>query len=157
VLIPLTRGKSVIVDVEDYHYLNQWKWQCTKHGYAARSISFQKPDKSWSNKTVFMHRVIMQTPEGLFTDHADENKLNNRKGNLRICTRSENQYNKLLRVDNKSGRKGINWIKKTSMWVVRVQANKKRQIFGYFKDLEEAKIAHSKAVRLLHGEFAKVD
>lgn len=27
----------------------------------------------------------------------------------------------------------------------------------YFKDLEEAKIAHSKAVRLLHGEFAKVD
>lgn len=157
VLIPLTRGKSVIVDVEDYHYLNQWKWQCTKHGYAARSISFQKPDKSWSSKTVFMHRVIMQTPEGLFTDHADENKLNNRKVNLRICTRSENQYNKLLRADNKSGRKGINWIKKTSMWVVRVQADKKRQIFGYFKDLEEAKIAHSKAVRLLHGEFAKVD
>ena len=33
--IPLTRGEFAIIDEEDFEYLNQFKWYCSKDGYAS--------------------------------------------------------------------------------------------------------------------------
>ena len=111
--IPLTRGKFALVDDEDYEYLNQWKWFCA-HGRAVRGGGYKK-------KSVFMHRVILNTPDGYHTDHIDSNPLNNQKSNLRVCTIAENNRNQGRRKDNRSGYKGVNM--EYGRWVARIRVN----------------------------------
>jgi hypothetical protein len=80
------KGKSVLVDPEDYNYLSGYKWYMIKEGYAKRFDN--------ELKTVIpMHRQIMNTPKGMHTDHINHNTLDNRKTNLRVCDRATNMQN----------------------------------------------------------------
>lgn len=95
--IPLTRGKIALFDDEDYEELSKYKWFITKV-YASRHSG---------NKTVYMHREIMKTPENMETDHINGDVLDNRRENLRICTRQENARNIRGISSNTSGYKGV--------------------------------------------------
>lgn len=87
--IRLTTGEVTMVDDEDFDELNAYKWEVGARGYATRRKQINK------KRTVFlMHRIIMNTPVGMDTDHKDHNKLNNQKNNLRICTSGQNKMNR---------------------------------------------------------------
>lgn len=86
--LELTRGMFAQVDPEDFAYLSQWSWAFNGH-YAFRTARIEG-----KKRTVYMHRVIMNTPEDLDTDHLNRDRLDNRKANLRVCTRSENLQNR---------------------------------------------------------------
>ena len=131
--IQLTRGKKAIVDIEDFDYLNQWKWSCNYYGYAIRSEGGRK-----NKKCIFMHRLINKTPKGFDTDHINRNTLDNRKENLRTATRSQNEINKGLRKDNKTGFKGIRYVVKIKRWTAYIGINKKFKHLGCFKTKKEA-------------------
>lgn len=98
--VPLSKGKAfAIVDDSDFGSLTRWKWKLT-NGYASRGIRSGK-----KVGTVFMHRVVNKTPDGLITDHINGDKLDNRKENLRSCTHSQNAGNRAS--TNKHGLKGV--------------------------------------------------
>lgn len=84
------KGKFVLVDDQDYEYLNRWKWFLNNHGYVARNMYTTDHEGRIKHKNERMHRIIMQTPVGMETDHINGNKIDNRRENLRICTRSQN-------------------------------------------------------------------
>lgn len=145
--IPLSQGKMALVDVEDFDFINQWKWYY-KHdgggkGYAARS----------SDK-VRMHRIINKTPNGMLTDHINRNKLDNRKCNLRTCTPTENRINTGLRKDNSSGYKGVSWGKKRKRWIAQMYIDGKNKQIGRYKTPQEAAMAYNQACTSIYGEFA---
>ena len=84
--IPLTQGKFAIVDDDMYEYLNQWKWCLRKKS----ERSFYAGRNDWENKKnhiVTMQQLIMNPPKGMVIDHINGNGLDNRRCNLRICTR----------------------------------------------------------------------
>ena len=89
--IELSKGKCALVDNEDYERLMQYKWCAskTKIGY----YSIRKDYTSGKQKTILMHRIIMDCPKGMIVDHINHNALDNRKENLRICTNSQNLMN----------------------------------------------------------------
>jgi hypothetical protein len=87
-------------------------------------------------------------------DHINGKYWDNRLINLRLASRSENNYNAALRLDNKSGVKGVSWSKSMKRWKADITINKVRTIIGYYHDLEEAETAINKARDKAHKQFA---
>jgi hypothetical protein len=153
--IKLTQGKETLVDDDLYEELNKFKWHYAL-GYARRNIR----TNDGKRKIVFMHREIMNTPDGFETDHINGNTLENRKENLRIVTREMNQHNSKAR-EGKSKYKGVTWYitprHKTGRWLARIQVNKKRVVIGYYKNEEEAAIAYNEAALKYYGEIVRLN
>lgn len=148
--IRLTKGQVALVDDEDFEYLNQWNWYVSRSGYAVRTHGIFR-------KTILMHRLISNTPDGYETDHIDRNRLNNQKNNLRVCTVSENQHNKGMNSDNKSGYKGVSWDAKNNKWRASIRYNNKTYNAGRYETAEEAAGAYDEMAVKLHGNFASTN
>ena len=88
----------VLVDDEDFEWISSWKWFKCQSGYARRKGLVNEGSRH--RKHIYMHKEIMTKYFGSyeytnkqFTDHKDNNRLNNQKSNLRICTPSQNAQN----------------------------------------------------------------
>lgn len=159
-LIPLHgkygNGKDVMIDDDLFEWLNQWRWFYPPSGnrmfhYVSRNILKPK------NKTIIMHRLIMNTPTGMDTDHKNHNTLNNQRYNLRVCTRFQNMWNRLPEKGGTSKYKGVCWHKGHKKWVAQIILKNKHLHLGDFIDeVEAAKTYDCKAVEL-HGEFARIN
>lgn len=74
-----------VIDAEDVGKVQYTKWRLKYGGnYVINNSKFGK-------KTVFLHSRILNTDK--FVDHINGNPLDNRKSNLRIVTKSQNQMN----------------------------------------------------------------
>lgn len=149
-LIPLTQNKHAIVDDEDYDFLMQWKW------YAHRRHDGEFIAKTRSGKgKILMHRLIVNTPSDMQTDHIDGDTLNNRRSNLRICTNTQNSANRQKPQGAISQYKGIYRV--GNRWKAVISPANKHICLGYFStDIEAAK-AYDKAAKQIYGEFARLN
>lgn len=144
--IPLTRNKSAIIDNEDLPVIGNRKWHCTANGYAA-----QRRGKN----IVWMHRVIMDTPVGMDTDHINGDRLDNRRSNLRFATRSQNMINTSRRADNKSGHKGVTWSDRNHKWYACIRVSGKSISLGFYDSIYDASNAYKNASLKYFGDFAR--
>lgn len=151
--IPLTRNKFTLVDDEDYSYLSQWKWNCSHYGYAVRQERLENGKK----KNILMHRVIAKTPEGKLVDHKNMDRLDNRRNNLRNCTKSQNEANATKYKNNKSGYKGVYKHSQTGKWVSTLRLNNKNINLGCFRNIVDAAKAYNEAATKYFGEFASLN
>ena len=149
--IQLTQGKTALVDEDDFEWLSKFKWHFN-HGYALRKSS----RSDGKRHTIWMHREVMKTPDGMYTDHKNGIRFDNRKSNLRVCTHSENIRNKCKQSNNTSGLKGVAWHKVTKKWQVQIQVQGKSIYLGLFATKELAYQAYCEASTKYHGEFRKL-
>jgi len=101
----------------------------------------------------------MDPPEDLEVDHKNLNRLDNRRQNLRVCSRSENMMNRGRQKNNASGYKGVgrDERRKRKNFRARITARKKTYLLGYFEKPDEAGAAYKKAAKQHHGKFARVN
>jgi hypothetical protein len=154
--IKLTKGGDVLVDDEDFEELNKYKWYAFRGGKTFYATRMERlPDKKW--KMTRMHREIMGARDGVIIDHINANGLDNRKENLRFCTRKENNRNSSKQKNNKSGFKGVCWYKRCSKWHARIMVDGKNIDLGLFSDVKEAAKAYNIAAMEHYGEFARLN
>jgi hypothetical protein len=139
--IYLSQGMYTLVDNDLFEYLNQWKW-FFKQGYAVRN---EKPN------TIFMHRVINNTPSGYVTDHINRNRLDNRRRNLRTATIRDNARNRSIPITNRSGYIGVSLYKRTGSWIAYISINGKKKSLGYYDTIKEAVNARKRAEKQYYG------
>lgn len=145
--INLTQDKTAIVDDEDFETVSCYKWFYHHNGYAVRNDY-----SSGKHKTVHMHRVINNTPDGFETDHINGDKLDNRRENLRTATRSQNRAN-MKNATNKTGLpKGIRFRPTFGKYQVRI----KQVCLGSFSELSDAIAAYNAAAVAEFGEFSSL-
>lgn len=147
-IIELSSGLVAKVDPEDYERINKYKWCAAKHRntwYAQRASN---------GTTIYMHREIL--PGFPLIDHEDRDGLNNQKYNLRPCTGTQNQFNANMRINNKSGIRGVSWDSSRGKWTVRIKNGSKYEYLGRFDDIEEAAIIYKDRAIQLYGEFVNV-
>lgn len=156
--IPLTRGKFAIVDPDDFDSLNIYKWFATKNAstfYAKRNLYPKKKGKPGS---IPMHRQIMNPPREMLVDHINYNGLDNRKANLRLATRTQNNRHTRRTMNPGSSKyKGVCWYSREKRWAVRIHADGKTIPLGHFKDEIQAAKTYDKAARKYHGAFAALN
>jgi hypothetical protein len=147
--IKLTKGKYALVDDADFEPLSKYNW-CVSNGYALRRSS-----RASGGKNIRMHRVIMDTPDGMFTDHINGDKLDNQRSNLRIVTKSQNEMNKTPNSRNKSGTKGVFWAENVGKWCANIYVNGKNRNLGYFKELDDARAIRIEAENQYFKQYAR--
>ena len=134
-------GLKFIIDEEDYDKFVKGESFYSNKGYAR------------SGKDKFLHRLIMNAPDGMDVDHINGNPLDNRKSNLRICSRSQNQMNKGKYKNNTTGFKGVHFYKPTGKFVSRIKVDGKNLYLGCFEKAEDAYKAYCDACVKYHQEF----
>lgn len=153
--IQLTQNQVALVDDSDYAELSKHKWCASKNPngdfYATRNVKI-----NGKLHTIFMHREILGLEYGdpRHSNHKNHQTLDNRRDNIRICTRNQNQMNQKPRQNTTSKYKGVSWVKQREEWQAQVRVNGKSIHLGYYDDEEMAAMAYDLVARKAHGEFA---
>ena len=103
-------------------------------------------------KNLLLHRFIMGNPKGMDVDHWDRNPLNNRRNNLRIASRTQNNMNAKVRSNSKTGFKGVN--ARRGGYQTRIKVEGKYTYLGSSNDVRVAAQLYDKAAIKYFGEFA---
>ncbi len=140
-----------MVDDEDFEFLNQWSWYLSTSGYGIRKQHVKLGKKRYTNRSIWMHRLLNRTPKDLFTDHINQDKLDNRKENLRTVTKSQNGINRPKQLNNSSGIKEIIHHSTRRGWSSEIMIEGERIYLGYFTKLNEAIAARLEAEKVYHA------
>lgn len=114
---------KIKVDDEDYPLLSRFNWYISDSGYAMTQIR--------GEKHIRMHHLVWGAIGNtkLVIDHLNNNRLDNRKSNLRLCSQKDNSNNRKSL--------GYCWDAGKGRYVVRY----KKKFYGRYATEEEAKRA----------------
>ena len=104
----------------------------------------------------YIHRVIMNAGPGEFVDHINNNRLDNRRANLRIVTPSQNGMNRAHGY-GKSRYRGVAWRPIEKKWQAQIKSAGKYYYLGCFESEIDAAKAFNEAAIRIHGEFGKLN
>jgi hypothetical protein len=136
------------VDEADYWNVAGFDWLCFKTGYAGTRIG-----GTW----VTMHRMLLLPDPKMEVDHINGDRLDNRRCNLRVCTRAQNSVNARRWNRNRVGYKGVYRPNagRPGNYQARIYRNGKAVSLGLFADPIDAALAYDLAAIEADGEFAR--
>lgn len=147
----LTHELIAFVDDADFAEVSKFRWYGVKERNGLNAITNVKVNGKWTTKR--MHNLLMKPSRGMVVDHINHDTLDNRRKNLRICTKQQNRFNSKPVYEHKGV--SLHTTKgKWPYWRVRFTVGGKKIEGGLFKNKEEAiRIAQS-LYKQHHGEFA---
>lgn len=134
-----------LISLEDLDEVGKYRWCVNGKGYVV------------NKEKGALHQFLMNPPKSLVVDHKNNDKLDNRRKNLRICTQQENSMNTSMPNTNKTGYKGVSYEKRANKYRASIQINNKKIYLGLYSTPEEAAIAYDKKAILLSDEFYKTN
>jgi hypothetical protein len=140
--IELTKGKYAKIDISDVDIIKKYSWQYSSSGYAVHK----------GETSILMHRYIIGSKNEQEVDHINQDKLDNRRENLRICTHSENLSNRKKFNGSLTKYKGI--YRRGDKFCAKIQKNNKVTHLGTFNTEEEAAKAYNIASESIYGKFS---
>jgi HNH endonuclease/AP2 domain len=153
--ITLTKGFIAVIDVADVPLVEGFNWTALVRPHAV--YAYRRLTVSGrSGPCVLLHRAILGIEDDRQGDHIDCDGLNNRRSNLRIATRSENQRNQRRSRANTSGIKGVTWDTGAQKWRAQIKSDIGNRYLGVFPNIEDAAKAYAAASEELHGEFGRL-
>lgn len=159
------RGEAFDIDSEYQELIsnNSWGFDKQKNGIIYLMHGFPT---AWGTRlNTKFHRIVaglVKIENGIIienknelVDHVDGNSRNNKKSNLRICTRSQNAMNYGSPSNNTSGHRGVSWKKDKKKWKAYYSINQRQYHVGYYDTIEEASVAREIAAKKAFGSFYK--
>lgn len=139
-------GAVTLVDRETQPLMEKYTWRGNDRG----SIVADR-----GGKRVVLHRLIVGAAKGQAVDHANHDRADNLRTNLRICTQQENNMNRRPTRRSKTGYKGV--YPYGSRFEAKIGVGGKQVFLGYYQTATEAARAYNAAARKFHGEYARLN
>lgn len=146
------KGQEFYFDLEDYDKIKDYCW--------GRKYNYMRYLKRLDNNKVLnigMHNLIigLEPNKKCVVDHINGIPYDNRKSNLRVISQLNNMKNQKLRLNNKSGIKGVHFNKSNNKWCARININNKRIILGYYNNIDDAIKERKNAEKKYYGSFSR--
>jgi hypothetical protein len=159
--IPLSgihgRGKYALVDDDVYYKIRHLEWVLRMEGGQPRTVAAWT-DVNGKRTYLKLHRYVMDCYDAkVFVDHRDGNVLDNRRHNLRLATRQQNNQNRAAHKGAKSPYKGVVWDNPKRKWRAQINLEGRRKFLGYFESEGDAAHNYDWWAIQVHGEFAKLN
>lgn len=141
---------AFLVDPDIFPSINHRAWCVDSGGYLCANVH---------NEVVRLHDFVMsyvvaEKPEGFYVDHINQDKLDNRKCNLRFVSPTESAKNLPLRSDNTSGYTGVSQAQ-NGRYRAYIRVGGKQLNLGYYDTAEAAWEARAEA-ETRHGYKTRV-
>lgn len=133
------KRQRILVDADDFAVASQYTWHLDSSGYPRTNIR--------KGRMIRLHTLLRGAHRGLYVDHANGSKTDNRRANLRLATGSQNCANKRVKPA------GVT-LRPYGRWQAQIQINRKNRHLGYFPTKREAMSARRRAAIEAFGEFA---
>ncbi|MHC1731988.1 MAG: HNH endonuclease [Bacteroidales bacterium] len=147
----LSDGLTFAFDFEDYEQIRKITW------YPDRKNGSEGKVYVIDHKGNKLHQILLEIPKGYEVDHKDMNPLNNCRSNLRICTHQQNQCNQNEQCNNSSGVSGVSFYPPRGKFRARIKASQHDIHLGYFQSFIEAVQARNEGVKLMFGEYGRLN
>ncbi len=119
----------------------------------------------------YLHNLVWEKmnatilPKGFLVDHINQDKLDNRRENLRLASRSDNEANKRKRRTQSGGKttsqyKGVTKMSdglRSKPWRATITFEHKQTALGTFEHEIDAARAYDKAALEIYGEFSFIN
>ena len=161
--IPLMRHKQVVgyatVDAADFPALSRYRWGMLKSGrtfYAYRQEHIKGTVSG--ARSFYMHRVVLGLPHGtghaIEADHINHDGLDNRRVNLRVVTRNEQNQHRRPQARSESGVPGVSRGKRG--WLAQVYRDGQYIHRSSHKTMGDAIAARNEAVAIYNAKAQQV-
>jgi hypothetical protein len=147
------------IDEADRPLLEGRNWRVTNVGDLRYVVHRRYDRERHCCATLLLHRHLMDAKPGEFVDHANGDTLDNRRSNLRICTKRQNQQNSRKRRTY-GGKPTKNRLKgahptESGRWHAKIKHHGRDIYLGTYDTEEQAHSAYFTAAKRLQGEFAR--
>lgn len=161
--IPLTHGKVALIDAEDLETVKDYVWKASRHQ------NMETGQVRWYAYTIIkrrhhrMHRIILKTNPLDEVDHKNHDGLDNRRENLRLITKRQNQQNARKRGgEAHSQYKGVSYFRPSysrtnNPWIAYIIVDGKKKHLGCFATEASAAKAYNDAALLWFGDYASLN
>lgn len=130
---------QAIVDIEDVSLIEKYKWCMTTSNGLNYAVTFKK------NKSIYMHRLVMDAKKDKEVDHINHNTLDNRKRNLRVTSHGKNMKN--------TAGLGVYYDSKYNKYYSQIMCDRIRVILKQYDTFEESKYSRWYAEKVLFKEY----
>lgn len=161
VSLPLIGGGRAVVDMKDLPVVQCIPWRQSVSG--DRTYAIYRRYVKGKRLNTWLHRLLVGCPDGFDVDHIDHDGLNNRRENLRSCTRQENSRNRAgapRRAARSSPYRGASALVRSgaTVWRCVISIDRKKQIqVGEFETDQLAARAYDSAAKHFFGAFASLN
>lgn len=139
---------NIMVSPEDEYLLLIYSYYISPNGYVM--LYNNKP-----KRLVYLHRRILLPTEGYIVDHINGNKLDNRRSNLRIATRSQNNINSKSHTKKDGLSRGVYYhSNRAKPYQVKFRWNGVTVSYGYYSTVEAAEAAYIEGTRSYNQLFS---
>lgn len=146
-------GETILIDDIDFHFLGKYSWHLLKRQGKTTYVRTDAKGMDGKWHPVYLHRLITNAPKGSPVDHINQNGLDCRRENLRVCSSRENCLNQALRKNNTSGHKGVH--RRNQKWVAQTKVLGKPVRLGSFHTAKEAAEAYQRYTMANFPAFAR--
>ena len=147
--VPVGKNQFALIDDQDWLEVANLlaTWYLETNGYARTKVK---------GKLVYLHTFIYSLVDESYkgdVDHANRDRLDCRRNNLRAATKQQTSQNRSVQSNNSTGFPGVFEYKRYGNYQAQIGSGRKKKHLGYFNTLIEAVEAREKAQRELFGNF----